>query len=209
MIAAAKSSLLFVVAMGIGAASCQSTARIGGTTPTGEVIDDLRKKNTQLQQEVQQLEQKLAQRIKELEDPQADGAGGQGAGLPRVSRLRFARYSGAIDTDDDGADEVVRLYLQTLDQHDRFILAAGRAVVQVVAIRPEQKPMLLAEGTFEGDVFDQTYRSSLLGTHYRLEVDLPDDLDPSIRSTTVKLTFADTVTGRTLERQLMVRIERP
>ena len=163
--------------------------------------DRLRREVMELQRERDVLTEKLELRLGELESLRAamevDNAV-PGAEPPILSQIVFGRYSGAVDTDDDDMDDRVRLYLNTLDQHGRMLPVAGRANVQVVAVREAEDPKLLAEQAIDPKAFDAAYREGFFGTHYTLEVDLPADLDVDVESVTVKVTFTHADTGRKL-----------
>jgi len=192
---------------------CSGTARIGGSTPTDEVIDELRVENDELREEVAALQERIALRLAEIEaleqkrGPVAPASAVDGAEAPRLAALRFDRYSGAVDTDGDAVDDLIRVYVRPFDQDGRFLPVAGRAVLQAVVIEPGREPAELASRTFTPAEFKAAYRSSFTGTHYTLELPLPADLDPSLTAVTLKLTFTDAATGVTLSRQAEMRID--
>lgn len=205
-------ALLFSLAMLMMLGGCSASGRIGGSTSEDEVIEELRKENAQLEAEVTSLQEKIDLRLAEIEALKAkDGrtaASPQGdADLPRLAVIRFDRYSGAIDTNDDGVDDTLRMWVLTFDQHERFLPTTGKAVLQAVAIRAEQDAKVVADNTWDAATFDKTYRSGFMGTHYRLDLPLPADLDPSLDALTVKLTFTDAATGVTLTREAGVRLK--
>jgi len=172
--------------------------------------DELRAKNLELGQHVQQLEQRIDQQLAQIDALQQRVGGAAAlegvdpADLPTLTAIRFGRYSGALDTDGDGADDTLRLYLKTVDQRGRFMTAAGRALVQVAIIEPDQPPKLLGEATFPPDQFDAAYRSNFTGTHYTLEMPLPTPLPEKLGDVTVKVHFTDAATGVTVTAQLPV-----
>ncbi len=174
--------------------------------------DQLRRDNMELRQQIQELEQAVALRVAEVErlqqQPGRTPVAVEGAKVPHVTAVRFDRYSGAIDTDGNGTDDIVRLYVRTLDEQGRFIPAAGRAVVQAVLIKPGGITELLNEKTYDPQAFDAAYRSGLTGTHYTLELALPSPLPPDADQATVKLTFTDAATGASLTHEMPVSIHR-
>ena len=117
------------------------------------------------------------------------------AELPQLVAIRFGRYSGAIDGDRNNINDTLRIYLQTIDQHGRFMLVAGRAQLQAVAITPGSDPKTVVEHTFEPAEFNRMYRSGLTGTHHTLKLPLPDPLPPDLTELTVSVTFTDAATG--------------
>ena len=164
--------------------------------------DELRRNNLQLRKQVDQLQEKVTLRVAEIEKLQQQlerhPAKVEGANVPEVVTLRFDRYSGAIDTDSDGADDHIRVYLKTLDQHGRFIPVAGRALLQAVVINADATAQVLAQKTFEPTELDATFRTSITGTHYTLDLPLPAPLQSQVDHVTVKLSFTDAATGTEL-----------
>lgn len=180
-----------------------SGLRAGGDGQTpDQVIHELRSDNEQLRKEVDRLESEVAARVAQLDaDPaRAQPAGVKPSDLPAVGAIQFGLYSGFIDTDNDGADDQLRVYLQTVDQKGRFLPAAGSAVLQAAVIEPGAAPQLIVDQTFDPKAFDGSFRSGFLGTHYTLEAPLmrqvarPTDL-------AVKVTFTDAATGVTVAQQ--------
>ena len=181
---------LFVVLVLVAVVSaCSAPIRIGREN------DRLRRSNLDLQRKVEKLEKAAQLRLKQisvLERRAAVAPEIPGADVPQLVAVRFGRYSGPVDTDHNGTNDTLRIYLRTEDQHGRFIVAAGRAQLQVVAINPGSEPRIVVGQTFEPPEFDMTYRSGLTGTHYTLELPIPDSSPPNL---TVSLTFTDAATG--------------
>lgn len=168
--------------------------------------DRLRAENVDLREKIDKLTQALERREAELRQLRQAGAttrpgstAGPGAevALPRVVALQFDKHSGAIPTHNPGPDDVLRLYLLTLDQQGRFLPVAAGVAVQVVAIRPGQAPLVLGDLSVNPAGFDKTYRSGLTGTHYTLEVPLAK-FPEGVASATARLTLTDAATGATL-----------
>jgi hypothetical protein len=161
--------------------------------------DRLREENLKLSREIQDLQQQLqwqAQHARALsEQLQGSAQPVPGAQLPTLAALEFGRYSGAIDTNSDHRDDLVRIYLQTRDQDGRFLPVAGQATLQAVEIPETGEPWTLAQRTFSPEEFRQTYRTGLTGTHYTLELPLPADIPADLSHVTVKLTFTDAGSG--------------
>lgn len=176
--------------------------------------DRLRKENLELRQEVDRLRGQIDLRLAELEAmkqqvPPDQRPKLEGAEVPRVVALTFDRFSGAIDTNNDGRPDLLRLYVKTVDQKGRFLPAAGRAAVQVVAIRTGQEPVTLAEKTFEPADFEAAFRSGLTGTHYTLEVPLNTPPPADVKELTVQATFTDAQTGASMNKQQTVAVNVP
>ncbi|MCC7147194.1 MAG: hypothetical protein IT443_12175 [Phycisphaeraceae bacterium] len=167
--------------------------------------DRLRSENLHLQQQIDQLNEDIEIRLHEIQTLVQKASATQPAvdpsAIPAAALVRFDRLSAFHDTDNDKQPDRLRLYVKIFDQKKRFLPAVGSAVVQVVAIQPEKPPVTLAEKTFSPSQFDAAYRSSLAGTHYTLELDLPANLPHDLQQATVKLTFTDSATGVQLEHE--------
>ncbi len=190
--------------------------RIGGTTKTDVVLDDLRRENMTLAEQVSQLQAKLAQRSAELEaienrasTTQPAMQGVKASDLPRLAGLKFDRYSGPIDTGSDGTDDTVNLYLRPIDQRGRTLSVTGQAVMQVYAMPDKAAPSLLVEKTWTPTPFDESYRSGLTGTHYTLSLPLPQPLPAGVAQVLVKVTLTDAASGLTFTQEQMFSLTQP
>lgn len=179
-------------------------ARIGGSTPPDRVIAQLRQENAALRQEVDRLNVQIEARLAELEAQQSrQNRPAPTDDIPRLHRIVLASLSGAVDSDQDGRDDLLRLYVVPRDQHDRVLPVEGTAILQAVRIEPGQDAQVLAHRTFNADEFRAAYRSGLAGTHYTLELPLPPESSGEL---TVKVTLADAATGIVLSVQRPFRL---
>lgn len=187
---------------------------LGGPRNFENENDALRSERLELQRKIADLEDQLDLRESELRalrdrhDQGAAAAPVEGATPPTIAAVRLDRYTGAVDTDRDGSDDLVRVYAQMVDARGRQLPVAGRATVQVVAIREGQPPRVVAERTYAPGEFDASYRSGFTGTHYTLELPLPSPLpDDLLGAATVQLTFTD-ASGARFEQQRAITLER-
>ncbi|MEM7624363.1 MAG: hypothetical protein AAF333_01910 [Planctomycetota bacterium] len=190
------------------------TARVGGDGRSlSQHNDELRRANAELRT---QLDQTQAQ-IKLLEGElashrQRTAAAGaamqEGVVVPTLSGLAFARYSGPVDTDGDGADDAVRLYLRPLDQRGRMLVVAGEANVQVVELRAQAVPRVVADRTFGAREFAGTYRSGLTGDHFTLDVAMPAGDLGEAAQVTVRATLTQADTGVSVSEQAAFAVAR-
>jgi hypothetical protein len=207
----------FVLFAAIGGAvpgGCTS-GRIGGSTPADQVINELREENLALAKKLDALARENELRRKQIDvleqkiaatHPAVEGV--VPGDLPRLVSVAFDSYTSAIDTDHDGDDDALRLYVLTSDQQGRFIPIAGRAVAQAVVIEPGQAPVELTQKIFDPPALDAAYRTGLTGTHYSLEVPLPRPLPKGINEVTVKLTLTDAATGATVSCEQGIKLKR-
>ncbi len=183
--------------------------RIGGSTDLDTVIDDLRKENLALTRQVAELEQALQDRqahIGTLEQQLRGAQPVEGADVPRAVAISFDRFSGAVDTNSDTRDAVIRLYVRPRDQQGRFLPVSGTASLQAVAIRPQQEPVVVARQQLTTAQWDGAYRSGVTGTHYTLELPLPASLPRGVKELTVQVTLTDGATGVELSHQSVMAV---
>ena len=186
------------------------TLRIGGSTSLDGVIYDLRHRQVELTERCEKLERendRLEDQVNALGQQitrQVHVEGGNPADLPQVVTLKFGRLSGARDTDDDGVDDAVWIYLRTLDQRDRMLPVSGRLWVQVLSLAAAEDPAVLAKKQFEPDDLDRCFHSDLTGTHYTIK--LPFQSRATSPVVTVAVTLLDASTGVTIEHEQEVPV---
>ena len=208
-----RSSLAILAAVMAAAVCGCGSQRFGGAVALDRVIYDLRGEKIALNKKIEVLEQQAKLRLDQIVQLEQQLKWGTASDdqvaavdLPRVVAIRFDRYSGPLDTNADSRDDMIRLYVHTLDQHGRFLPAAGSAQVQAVSIQADQTPTVFAQQSLTGPQWDQAYRSSYMGTHYRLQVMLPPTWPGGTQTVTVKLTFTDAATGATFSYEQPMQI---
>ncbi len=172
--------------------------------------DKLREENLKLKQQVGDLNGQMELRLGEIKALRAASAGQRAikdADPPVLAKIDFDRYTSAVDTDNDGRDDMLRIYLTPLDHQGRLLPVAGRLKLQAVAIQDDAPPALIASRTYEPDEFDKAYRANFTGYHYTLELKLPESLDPAITSVTVKATLTEAITGVVLSHEKIISIK--
>ncbi|MEZ6193013.1 MAG: hypothetical protein R3C45_17210 [Phycisphaerales bacterium] len=172
--------------------------------------DKLREQNLKLTQQVDELNKQMELRLGEIETLRAQSAGERAikeADPPVLAKIEFARYSSAVDTNADGKDDLIRVYLTPLDHKGRMLPVSGRLKIQAVTLQDDAPPALLAARTYEPDEFDAAYRANFTGYHYTIELPLPESLDPATTSATVKITFTEAVTGAEHSEEKIIKIK--
>lgn len=164
----------------------------------------LRAERLELNDQIDELQQKLALREQELaafRRQQDHGNPIDGAQPPRLAGLVLGRYTGPIDLDGDGRFDQLRVYLRPIDQNSRQIAAEGAARLRLVVIPDAGEPRTLVDVRYDAEQFKGAYRDGLTGTHYTLTADLP--AEPP-KHATLHVALTDAVTGRTyaVEQQL-------
>jgi hypothetical protein len=206
---------LAALAFALVLAGCAPT-RIGGEgNPLDKTIDDLRDENAALSHKVDSLSRESDLRRRQIGTLEQQLAatrpaieGVRPGDVPRLVAVTLDSYTSALDTDHDGEDDALRLYVVASDQQGRFIPIAGRVVVQAVVIDAGKTPVELMQKTFAPSALDAAYRSGLTGTHYSLEVPLPRPLPAGVNEVTVKVTLTDAATGAAVTCQQVIKLKR-
>lgn len=194
-----------------GASGC--TARVGGDGRDPSAHNDkLRRDNAELRRQIDETQRQIRLLEGELTSHRNRGPGGldlpEGVAVPVLSGLAFARYTGPQDTDGDGADDTLRLYLRPLDQRGRMLVVAGTVNAQAVELRADAVPRVVADRTFDPAELDAAYRTGLTGDHYSFDVSLPSEALGSAKQLTVKVTLTEAATGSSVTQQAAFPVAR-
>ena len=194
-----------------GAAGC--TATVGGDGRSLSAHnDELRRTNAELREQLDETQKQIKLLEGELSSHRqraaAEGAGEIPGGVPVFSGLVYARYTGPVDTDGDGADDTVRLYLRPVDQHGRMLVVAAQANVQVVELRADAVPRVVADRTFGAQAFAAAYRTGLTGDHFTLEVPMSAEDLGEATQVTVRATLTQLDTGARVSEQAAFAVAR-
>lgn len=189
------------------------SARLGGKESPDKVIHDLRTENTKLRKQLDSFDRQIKLRLAEI-SALKQRMGSKPTVVPGVSSedvsrfvaIELGTFSGAIDTNKDGDDDTVRIYLQTLDQFGRFIPAVGKATINVVHVGSE-KTTAITKKVFDPLALRAAYRTGFTGTHYTLKFPLPA-IAGNVKELTLKLSFVDAATGVTAEISKLVSLKR-
>lgn len=214
------SKLLKVICMAglfLTTSGCIS-GRLGGSQPPDVVINDLRDNNNALQKEVAALQKNIDQRLAEIETLQQQVQGAMplaGVTAARVVKLGFGRYSSAVDTDGDKRDDLIKLYVQPMDQQGRFLPATGEATIQAILLRADNQPLPLGQVALSPQAWDKAYRTGLTGTHFSVELPLAgtdstalNTLKKGVHQITVVVKFTDAATGASISHQAVYAVRR-
>ena len=166
--------------------------------------DDLRAEVQQLKDENAALSERLStlERQIKIEQSQKGLTLPEGVVRPVTVEIQVGSFSGGIDTDKDGKDDTVRIYLQTLDAKGRFILTVGSASISIVKIKSGEDALTVGKIKLNPKAFDQTYRSGLTGTHFTIVCPIQHQQIPDgTTELTARASFTDSLTGKTFEHE--------
>lgn len=174
------------------------TARVGGDGRSlAQHNDELRRDNLELRAQIDATQEQLALLESELRvyrDQSSTESAIPGVAVPVFTAVELGRYSGPVDTDGDGRDDELRLYVKPTDQKGRTLVVPGRATVRLLRIDGES-PEVLAEQSWEPAAWDEAYRSGFTGDHYSLAMPLPADGLADLDTLTVTVEIAEATRG--------------
>lgn len=175
------------------AATCSAIAVAAVLTPAGCTPQrvkpagdpSLADQNVALEDQVAQLRQTLSAREEELAardaaqrqgDPPVEGEGG-GPAL-ELAEVRLHRWSGLVDSDEDGRYDTLRLDLLPEDRDGRFLPIRATAQIRVAPVlrsldEPSEGSLIKPAIDLDGQAWHAAYRTGLTGTFYRVEAPLP------------------------------------
>jgi hypothetical protein len=178
---------------------------------------DFSNQNDILREQVMDLEEKvdaLERRNRELEAELARIADEPGslpaeirANIPNLVEISIDRLSHALDTDNDGRADLLRVYVEAADGRGRFIQLVGSVSVHAAVLPAEDESITIGQRTFPADAVRDAYRSSFMGTHYTFElpIDLPEAIADAA-SASLQIGHVDGRTGRTHEAQRAIQL---
>lgn len=138
--------------------------------------------------------------------------------LPRCAGVTIDRFSGLVDSNDDGRPDSVDVYIKPYDGRQRFVQVPGRLTVEATILAPAPAAPAPAKGSKKGSTppppapaptplvvgprtlspveLREAYRSSMLGTHYLATLELPQGAEaPEGSSVVIRVELLDPTTG--------------
>lgn len=187
------------------------SARVGGDGQSlTQHNDELRRDNLELRQQIEETQTQLGLLESELRVYRDDAAAGQaipGVTPPVFTGLTLGRYSGPVDTDGDGRDDELRLYVKPTDQRGRTLVLPGRAKVQLLRLGGAS-PEVVADPAWDPAAWDDAYRSGFTGSHYSLVVPLSAELPEDLDQLTVLVELTDAARGTVRRVQTVYPLDR-
>jgi len=149
---------------------------------------------TALEDRITELEAELAARVVAPASPSPEIA----ANTPHVARITIGRLSHLRDIDEDGTPDTLIAYVTPTDGRGRFVQLVGHLTVHAALLPARTDSDTIGRRVLSPSEVRAAYRSSMMGTHYTIEVpiSLPGDAD-QFTECDVRATYDD---GRTNQR---------
>jgi len=174
-------------------------------------------RDPELQLEVEKLERQRAELQTELDQSQVEIKQLEEqiqalSGLPKDERdnpyplksIKITRYTNFYDKDEDGRKEKLVVYVEPIDAEGDTLKAAGTAHVQLWNLNKPTDQALLGQWEIQPSELRKLWAKTLVSTSYRLTFDVPDGAEILSEPLTVKVTFTDYLTGKTLRNQHVI-----
>jgi len=156
--------------------------------------DLLRARVMDLETQVQELtdrNQELEAALTQVETPPGEPPEVVRAATPQVVRVEIDRLSHALDEDDDGQVEALKIYVKPADGMGRFVQLAGWLSVHAADLHPDAEAETLGQVTLDPTEVRQAYRAGFLGTHYTVTLPLTLPADRPEGPCTVRVIYED------------------
>jgi len=171
-------------------------------------------------QRLASLEQQNAEQTREIDDLQRTNASLRKnlevlSGLPdktaledlsRLESVGLTRYTGFYDKDKDkdGVKEALIVYVQPIDEQGDVVKAPGAVEISLWDLSQEPDEARLGQWRVGPKELQKLWFSTLMRTNYRLVFEAPVGAATADKPLTVKMTFTDYLTGRTLTDQMAI-----
>lgn len=190
---------------------CLAATLAGGCNPPA---DDIYKKLIDAEAKASALVAENADLRQTLADRQEQIARLQNFGDKRldllfhVDRIELGSHTGGVDLNGDGADEGIRVFLTPIDQHGTTLKAAGEIDVELYDLAAPPTANLLKKCHWTVEQAAKDWASGLFGHHYSLTCPW-DGRIPQHDGITVRVTFADYLTGKAFTAQAVCKVKLP
>jgi hypothetical protein len=129
--------------------------------------------------------------------------------LYTTRRIELGRFTGGIDTDGKPGHDAIRVFLTPIDREESPLKRAGSVTVQLYDLAADEDATLLAEFDYPPDKAGKHFASGLMVYHYSFDCPLPGDRPLDNDKLTVRVTFTELLTGRTVDAQKVVTLQLP
>lgn len=125
-----------------------------------------------------------------------------------VVRIDLGKYTGGISTDDKPGDDAVKVYLAPIDQDGSTIKAAGEVTVQLYDLQAPPKENLIGQYKWTVDKISKQWHGGFGVYHYSFVCPWKS-APPKHDEITVRIEFADYLTGKHFSAQRLCKVKLP
>lgn len=167
-------------------------------------IEELKAECTELELQVQKLQaenQRLTEQLDALASIKKDV---RLEALDKVAAIELSPRTGLYDKDDNGTKETLVVYLRVIDEAGDAVKETGAVEVQLWDLNAPEAEALLAKWQIAPEDLTNLWVSTIMTNYYRLTFDTANLNLANRKELTVKATFTDYLTGKTLRQQTTI-----
>jgi len=195
---------LFVLVFTIG---CENAGTPGKSSPSQQV-QQLTEQKADLQKQLEQARtenERLKKQVETLSNLPVDK---RADAVYHLQAVKIGRFTNLYDEDKDGTKEKLVVYVQPVDETGDVIKAAGAVEVQLWDLNKKESEALIGQWRIEPNEIKKLWFDSIVATSYRLTFDVAGKVETLDKPLTVKVAFADYLSGRTFTEQFILRPEK-
>ena len=166
-----------------------------------EKIHELQAQKNELESRSEKLEAENQQLVEQCHALDSIDRTIRLSALDRLDRIEIGSRSGLTDENRDGLLDTLAVHLVPIDQAEDTVKVPGQVHISLWHLNPSAEEYLAGEWTVSAEQLKTLWGHSLLGRYYRLKFDLPEGLPNQTEDLTVKVTFTDYLTGKTVKAQ--------
>ncbi len=162
----------------------------------------LKQENEKLTRELVDCQQQLIAQKSQIENLQKFGHD-RLKDMIKLKRISLAKLTGGYDSNHDGYDDSVIIYLQPIDTDGHIVKTAGSVKVQIFSL--SDNPQLIGQIELPPNQLRKKWVGSLWTNHYAIKC--PFKIAPKNQYVTVRVQFTELLTGRTFIAQKQIKIK--
>ena len=159
-------------------------------------IDALKKENTDLTMQVESLRKKNDQLSEQTQRLSGLDKTVRLSAMDTLDTIRIGKRSGLSDTDKDGVNETLMVYLEPLDTAQDYVKAIGTVTVELWNLNTDPAKAKLGEWTLQPADMHKLWGRNIFAGYYRLSLPAANILTGQEKELTVKVTFTDVLSGK-------------
>ena len=166
-------------------------------------LTECEQENTNLSAQIRALESENTQLTEQVNTLSTLDTAARLEALDTLDKIRIGKRTGFYDKDDNGTNETLVVYLEPLDTAQDTVKAVGKVEIGLWDLsNPDDSFITLWEITPE--ILHTVWGGNIFNSYYRIEL-LPKNALNQEKEYTVKVTFADYLSGKTLTDQMVIQ----
>lgn len=126
--------------------------------------------------------------------------------LFHVEKIQLGRYTGPVDTDDDGSQDGIKVFLRPLDREGHTIKAAGDVKIRLFDLAADPNENLIGEYNWTAEKIADQWSGSFMTYHFSFVCPWKSG-PPRHGEITVRVEFVDYLTGRNFAAQKVCKVK--